>query len=243
MDVMTNQGKTTYHHNPMYGERHQGKPWDFRISHAIMKKFSENDSLGTKQSTCFNHKCDERFVLFIVYKMLGTWVVAGPALFAARKTLSFRRTYSMMLVPKISFWNPERSGVYSSLSILKWRFESWKPITHIILSNAVQFGGKEHGNGCDHPRRPTPQYDIHPAYQPAYDHDHDQLDPGYVHVSHCSPHSQQQQALGPKGTEVQRPNSTRHNFDAESNPLEHSVNSLGHDLGFFNALLYSESKG
>ncbi|TGO75168.1 hypothetical protein BELL_0230g00030 [Botrytis elliptica] len=73
--------------------------------------------------------------------MRGTWVVAGPALFAARKTLVLRRTSSMRLVSKAPFENPRRAGVYSSLWIIEWRFESCKPITHIILTNAAQVEG------------------------------------------------------------------------------------------------------
>ncbi|TGO24306.1 hypothetical protein BPAE_0106g00080 [Botrytis paeoniae] len=134
--------------------------------------------------------------------MRGTWVVAGPALFAARKTLVFRRSFSMSLVLKTPFENPVGAGLYGSLWILEWRFESWEPITHIILINAAQLEEEGHHNGYEQPRRATPQYSIHPAHQPISD--HDQLDPAYVRVSHYSPHSQQQQVSGPKGTKVQQ---------------------------------------
>ncbi|KAF5874733.1 putative histone deacetylation protein rxt3 protein [Botrytis fragariae] len=74
--------------------------------------------------------------------MRGTWAVAGPALFAAWKTLVFRRTFSMRLVSKTAFENP---------------------------GGAV--GGEGHGNGYEQARRATPQYSIHPAHQPISDHD------------------------------------------------------------------------
>ncbi|KAF7886779.1 uncharacterized protein EAF02_003426 [Botrytis sinoallii] len=164
--------------------------------------------------------------------MRGTWVVAGPALFAARKTLVFRRTSSMRLVSKAPFENPGRAGVYSSLWIIEWRFESCKPITDIILTNAAQVeGGGGRGNGYDQPRKANPQYGIHPAYQLVFD--HDQLDLGYTYVSHYSPHSQQQQASGPKGTKIQQPDPAGDNFDMESNPLKDPANSLGRNFRLF----------